>query len=136
LMPAIKTRYRTTNETAIMGESLAGLFVVETLLLEPALFDSYIAFDPSLWWNDSALVKTARPRLAASGARKLSVYLASSDEPELKRLAEQFADVLKQGAFRNITWYYQPMPEEKHSTIYHPAALRALRTLFALPASK
>ncbi|HEY0672684.1 MAG TPA: alpha/beta hydrolase-fold protein, partial [Longimicrobiales bacterium] len=39
LMPAIKTRYRTTNETAIMGESLAGLFVVETLLLEPALFD-------------------------------------------------------------------------------------------------
>ena len=30
LMPAIARRYRTTRETAIVGESLAGLFVVET----------------------------------------------------------------------------------------------------------
>src|SRR5689334_23246522 len=30
LMPEIKKRYRTTSETAIVGESLAGLFVVET----------------------------------------------------------------------------------------------------------
>jgi len=47
LMPAVKQRYRTTAETAIVGESLAGLFVVETLLLEPSLFNTYLAFDPS-----------------------------------------------------------------------------------------
>ena len=35
LMPEVKRRYRTTGETAIVGESLAGLFVVETYLLEP-----------------------------------------------------------------------------------------------------
>src|SRR5262245_8520287 len=39
LMPQVKSRYRTTGETAIVGESLAGLFVVETLLTEPDLFD-------------------------------------------------------------------------------------------------
>ena len=33
LMPQIKARYRTTDETAIVGESLAGLFLVETFLL-------------------------------------------------------------------------------------------------------
>ena len=37
LMPEVKSRYRATNETAIVGESLAGLFVVETFLLEPDL---------------------------------------------------------------------------------------------------
>ena len=52
LMPQVRGRYRTTDETAVVGESLAGLFVVETFLLEPGLFDTYIAFDPSLWWND------------------------------------------------------------------------------------
>jgi uncharacterized protein len=57
LMPEIKQRYRTTDETAIVGESLAGLFVVETFLLEPDMFDTYIAFDPSLWWNNQNLVK-------------------------------------------------------------------------------
>ena len=53
LMPEINARFRTTAESAIMGESLAGLFVVETFLHEPDLFDTYIAFDPSLWWNDA-----------------------------------------------------------------------------------
>src|SRR5262249_54445688 len=37
LMPRVKARYRTSKETAIVGESLAGLFVVETFLLEPGL---------------------------------------------------------------------------------------------------
>ena len=35
LMPEVRRRYRTTDATAIVGESLAGLFVVETFLLEP-----------------------------------------------------------------------------------------------------
>ena len=38
---------------------LAGLFVVETFLHEPDLFDTYIAFDPSLWWNDAQLLRDA-----------------------------------------------------------------------------
>jgi predicted alpha/beta superfamily hydrolase len=45
LMPEVAKRYRITPETAIVGESLAGLFVVETPALEPALFDAYIAID-------------------------------------------------------------------------------------------
>ncbi len=53
LMPEVKTRYRTTDEAAVIGESLAGCWVVETFLLEPDLFDTYIAFDPSFWWITS-----------------------------------------------------------------------------------
>jgi hypothetical protein len=81
LMPAVKAQYRTTGETAIVGESLAGLFVVETYLLEPGLFDTYIAFDPSLWWNGGALVDSAGPRLGAAAGR--SLYLASSSQDQI-----------------------------------------------------
>ncbi|KAF1017650.1 MAG: Ferri-bacillibactin esterase BesA [Stenotrophomonas maltophilia] len=49
LMPQVKQRYPVTDERAIIGESLAGLFVLDTLLQEPTLFQSYIALDPSLW---------------------------------------------------------------------------------------
>lgn len=63
LMPEIRKRYRTTDETAIVGESLAGLFVVETFLLEPELFETYIAIDPSLWWNNQKLVNGAAAQL-------------------------------------------------------------------------
>lgn len=131
LMPAVKSRYRTTDETAIMGESLAGLFVVETFFLEPALFDTYIAFDPSLWWNANELVRRAAARLTsgASGARTL--YLATSREPSIAGLTKDLASTLESSAPAGLKWYFEAMPEETHATIYHPAALRAVRTLFA-----
>ena len=80
LMPQVKQRYRTTDETAIVGESLAGLFVVETFFLEPDLFDTYIAFDPSLWWNDHKLVDGAAAWLHARPRLAKALYLASSSE--------------------------------------------------------
>jgi predicted alpha/beta superfamily hydrolase len=70
LMPAVKARYRTTPETAIIGESLAGLFIVETLFDDPDMFDTYIAFDPSLWWNDNGLVTAAAARARTLGTAK------------------------------------------------------------------
>lgn len=131
LMPAIRARHGTTDETAIMGESLAGLFVVETFLLEPDLFDAYIAFDPSLWWNDAALVESAADRLGAAAGR--SLYLASSSEPELARLTSRLAGTLARQAGSSVRWHHEAMPQETHATIYHPAALRALRHMFAPP---
>lgn len=133
LIPVIESRYRTTRERAIVGESLAGLFVVETLLREADLFDTYIAFDPSLWWNNAKLLADAPEILAAPRPARRTLYLASSSEPELARLTQQLADVLKKGNYADLEWHYEPMPEEQHSTIYHPAALRALRFLFKPP---
>ena len=129
LMPAVEARYRTAPETAIMGESAAGLFVVETFFLEPDLFDTYIAFDPSLWWNNNELVNRATERLRATGNRQHTLYLASSSE-DFARLTQQLADLLATSAPENLTWHYEPMPNETHATIYHPAALLALRRLF------
>jgi uncharacterized protein len=130
LMPAVTSRYRTTAETAIIGESLAGLFVVETLFLEPDLFDTYIAVDPSLWWNDHELVTTAARRSPDSWTRPKALYLASSGEEELGRLTRQLAGHLRKRAPSSLTWHYDPMPGETHATIYHPAALAALRRVF------
>jgi uncharacterized protein len=96
------------------------------------LFDTYIAFDPSVWWNDDRLVKDAGALLRMRpAALKTRVYLASSDEPELAGGAKQLAEILR--GVPSIELTYTPMPEEKHSTIYHPAALRAFRALFAPP---
>ncbi len=128
LMPRIEKRYRTTNERAIVGESLAGLFVVETLVLEPALFDTYIAFDPSLWWNDGKLAPSWRETPS-----KKTLYVATSDEPGIVTATRQFVERLPASATDGLKWHYTPMPEEKHSTIYHPAALRAFRVVFAPP---
>jgi predicted alpha/beta superfamily hydrolase len=130
LMPAITSRYRTTPETAIIGESLAGLFVVETLLLEPALFDTYIAIDPSLWWNKNDLVTSAAKRWdSIPRPRTKTLYLASSSD-DREHLTRRLAGLLEKRAGPTLKLHYQPMPAETHATIYHPAALRAVRLLF------
>jgi predicted alpha/beta superfamily hydrolase len=135
LMPQVKRRYRTTDETAIVGESLAGLFVVETFLLEPDLFDTYIAFDPSLWWNSQKLVSDAGARLRAHPKLAKTLYLASSSE-DIVEATQRLADVLGKNAPSGVRWYYERMPDEKHSTIYHPAALKAFRVVFKPAASR
>jgi predicted alpha/beta superfamily hydrolase len=136
LMPQVKGRYRTTDETAIVGESLAGLFVMETFLLEPDLFDTYIAFDPSLWWNNQKLLKDAAETLRKRPKLSKTLYLANSDEEVIAGTMQRFADILSKNAPPNLRWHYERMPEEKHSTIYHPAALRAFRAVFKPIASK
>ncbi len=128
LMPEVKARYRTSDETAVVGESLAGLWVVETLLLEPDLFDTYLAFDPSLWWNRENLLKIAPQQLTKSVKMEKTLYIAASSD--MGDLAKRFIDILKKSAGPQLHWYYEAMPEERHATIYHPAASRAFRAVF------
>ena len=129
LMPQVMARYRTTKETAVVGESLAGLFVVETFLLEPDLFDTYIAFDPSLWWNNQKLVADSAERLRTRKKLEKTLYFASSGEDAIVGVTQRFADSLTRNAPPGLHWHYEKMPEEKHSTIYHPAALKAFRAV-------
>lgn len=129
LMPEIKRRYPSTDENAIVGESLAGLFVLETLVLEPALFDTYVAIDPSLWWNHAALLPQAELALARNRDLQATLYLTNSQD-DIAGLTARLSRQLKEAALPHLTLYYAPMPEETHATIFHPAALRAFRTVF------
>ena len=131
LMPRIDATYRTTGETAIVGESLADLFVVESCLLEPGLFDTCIAIDPSLWWNHASLVEGAEARLRELPGLQGTLFLASSDEPEIAADTARLAGILATSAPAGLKWSYAPLPAETHGTIYHPAALRAFREVFA-----
>ena len=130
LMPEIRARYRTTDETAIVGESLAGLFVVETFFLEPDLFDTYIAIDPSVWWNDEYLVRHASERLKAQPTLHKTLYLTAADEKDIVRGTERIADILRTDAPKGLTWSYQPMPNEHHNTIFRASEAKAYRTVF------
>jgi uncharacterized protein len=136
LKPEINARYRTTRESAIVGESLAGFFVVETLLLEPDLFDTYIAIDPSLWWNNQQLAKSAVETTKSRAGNKKSLFLATSEEKEMAEIVKNMAAALREHRSLQIFVHYEAMPEEKHSTIFHPAALKGLRRMLSDTSTK
>lgn len=131
LMPEVRRRYRVTDKTAIIGESLAGLFIVEIFFLEPELFDTYIALSPSLWWNNEELVRKAGERLKGRADLRKTLYLSSADEDNIAPAAVRLADVLRASAPAGLRWEYKPRPDLRHDTIYRAVAPSVLRYLFA-----
>ena len=132
-MPQVRRRYRTNGETAIVGESLAGLFVVETFFVQPKLFGTYIALSPSLWWNDMALARGASARLQARQALDATLYVASTSDDDLDAAGGGLLQIaLRDHAPHGLRWFYQSWPRLQHATIYRGASPAVFRQLFPL----
>lgn len=127
LIPEIERRYRTTDERAIVGESAAGGFVVETFFLEPTLFDRYIAMDPTLYWNDRELVRRAEERLPGLAGRGLTLWLTAAATPEILPATNELAAILDAHAPADLRWTYDPRPDEEHRTIFRATKEDAFR---------
>ena len=126
LFQEINTKYKTTAKRGIIGESLAGLFVTETLLLHPEMFDFYIAFDPSLWWNDKHLVKTANEHLNHFSSKPKTFWFAGSNAKDIFKSTNKLAEILKLKNISNLNWNYSPEKKEDHSTIFRVTKEKAL----------
>ena len=126
LFPEINKRYRTTNEKSIIGESASGLFVMETFFLTPEMFDNYIAFDPSLWWNNHYLVRTAKEHLAKFPANEKRIWFASSNAEDIFPYTKELANIFKAENLPNLKWNYSDEPNEKHSTIFRATKEKAI----------
>tara|TARA_R110002072_G_scaffold174303_3_gene329359 strand:+ start:43784 stop:44713 length:930 start_codon:yes stop_codon:yes gene_type:complete len=121
LIPEIERRYRCNAQRAIVGESLAGLFVIETMLLEPKLFDRYIAVSPSLWWNNHSLVRAAKDYLVDTIGHKMRLFLTNANEKGIAPHAAELARIIKENAPSTFRLVYEPHPEEEHHTIFRAA---------------
>lgn len=133
--PWVNQRFRTTGRNAVLGESLAGLFTMETFLREPELFDDYVAVSPSLWWEDMEYGRRASEFLKAhrASARSLRIYIADEgywqEEGALK-----VVEALETKAPPGLRWgFFDLGNEETHKTIFHRAAFDAIRALYPAP---
>ena len=131
VMPMVAKSYRTSGETGVIGESLAGLFIVETYLNEPDLFDHYAAISPSLWWDDERLAKASAALLAKPTAKPHRLYLTIADEGrEMQTGVDRLTAALGASSRSGQSWCYAPRPDLTHATIYHTVSPEALQYLF------
>ncbi|WFL78007.1 alpha/beta hydrolase-fold protein [Altererythrobacter arenosus] len=135
IKPLVEATFRTNGHDAVIGESLAALFVVETLLEEPTLFDDYIAISPSMWFENMKYGIEARDYLAKLPAGERRLYLTVANEGEWHREGlERLVDALRDRAPADLKWTFVPADEqETHGTVYHPMALDAFRMLYPTP---
>ena len=126
LMPEINKNYSTTNQKGIIGESLAGLFVMETFFIAPETFNFYIAMDPSLWWNNHYLEQQAVTYLDAFPEAQTKLWFAGSTAEDISVHTNNLAKSLEQHAPENLTWTYSEEKDEQHNTIFRATKEKAL----------
>lgn len=56
LIPYIDSHYSTAPHRMLVGHSFGGLFVINTLVHHPGMFNSYVSIDPSMWWDHRKLL--------------------------------------------------------------------------------
>jgi predicted alpha/beta superfamily hydrolase len=144
LQPYIEKKYKTNASKTIIGESLGGLLATEILLKKPTLFNKYIIISPSLWWDNGSLLNQASEMLQENFLQKTDVYigvgkegLTPTDIPRVMEVdANLLADKIKSTKSKNVTTYFDYLPDEDHASIMHQAVFNAFKLLYPLTAEK
>jgi uncharacterized protein len=75
LMPFIESKYPTAPYKMLIGHSLGGLLVMQTLAHHNHLFNSYICIDPSMWYDNKKLLNETKTYLKTAKLEGKSLYL-------------------------------------------------------------
>ena len=79
LIPHVDSLYPTAPYRMLIGHSFGGLLAIHVLINHPHLFNSYIAIDPSMWWDDQKLLKQARVVLKNNKFESRTLFLAMAN---------------------------------------------------------
>lgn len=88
LMPHIDSLYPTAPYRTLIGHSFGGLTVMDALTNHTKLFNSYIAIDPSMWYDKQRFLATTEKKLAEKKYSGTRLYIGIANTmPEGMSLA-------------------------------------------------
>jgi len=118
LIPYINKNYPSNGDNTIFGHSFGGLFVTYALLNEPQVFKSYIAADPSFWWDKNYMNKVAIDKLPGLANLNKTLYISGREGEAYKGMGIVGMDsILKINAPAGFIWKDQAYPDETHGSV-------------------
>lgn len=136
--PAIARDFQVASDKQVLvGDSLGGLFAVQTALTSPEAFTDYVITSPSLWWDDELLLRrTASPgRDAKRVSGRVFVGVGSLEEAAIPA-ARMVSNVARLPALLGASQPGGPVVETKvfedetHLSVPAVSLSRGLRTIF------
>nr|WP_321454082.1 alpha/beta hydrolase-fold protein [uncultured Carboxylicivirga sp.] len=113
LLPYIKNHYQISNVKLITGHSLAGAFVVESLIKHPDKFAFYLATSPTL----QIINKTELKNLELDHFNALYFSIGRSENyPELTQENHAFNFMLDSLHIQSLYWKFDVLKDENHET--------------------
>ncbi len=135
VIPTIEKKYRTAPFRVIVGHSMGGLFVLETLLEQPSLFKAYIVLDPSTFWNNGEIVDQFIEEAKSLNIKAGRLFLADGLVPEtievkLEPNQERLEKYLLANPLPNISYKYLGLRGELHNEMPFQAVYQGLKAVF------
>jgi len=147
LIPYIDTNYPTTTYKILIGHSLGGLTVINTLLHHPNLFNAYVSLEASLWWNQKKSVGEAKTILPTQNYQGKTLFMAMANRMEkgvdtssvqkdtsgstaLIRSNLEFIKLLNNNKKNQLRYSYQFYEDDDHPSVRLIGEYDALRFIF------
>ena len=147
LMPYIESNYPTASYKILIGHSVGGLTVVNTLIHQPNLFNAYVSLDAALWWNGQKIVKEAKLTLSNKnykgktlfqaianrmerGVDTLAVQKDTTESTELIRSNLEFIRDIFKNKTNQLRFKHAYYENDNHSSVRLIGAYDALRFIF------
>lgn len=130
LVPYVNKNYPSNGDNTLWGHSLGGMFALYALLNEPTLFKSYIAIDPSIWWDNAYVAKMAAAKLPAL-TQNTTLFIAGRQETLTEMKSDTINIVLKKAAPANLNWKFNIYAEETHSSVRFKGTYDGLKFTYA-----
>lgn len=118
----VDTQYRTSKKRMLFGWAYGGGFVIETMIIDPNLFDVYISASPfplkeKINKIDSFLTKN-------SNFNKLLFFSSGTNEGVVKDGTNELNILLTDKAPKTMNWVFKELEGEEHrstpfTTLYH-----------------
>ncbi len=147
LFPDIESKYSTAPYRILMGHSVGGLTVINTLIHHKDYFNAYVSIDASLWWDKHKLLKESKSVLTTNNyaAKKLFLAIANrmekgmdtsavqkdtTENTELIRYNLELIRSIKNNQQNKLIFDYKYYADDNHGSVSFIAEYDALRFIF------
>jgi len=128
LIPHINKNYPSNGDNALWGYSLSAMFVIYAMLNKPTEFKSYIAVDPSCWWDNCLIPKMAASKLPGLHRIDATLFIGGRDTTGWRDMKiDSMVSVLKNAAPTSLHWKAVSYPGESHSSVRLKATYDGLK---------
>jgi predicted alpha/beta superfamily hydrolase len=137
LIPRIDAKYPTNGYRVLIGHSFGGITAINALYTIPEAFDSYIAIDPSLWWDNQLLVKKADSILKAKDWSSKTLFIGQANTLNPGESTndhfgsiKEYIQILETNKGSGLRWSYQYYPDDSHGSVPLITEYDGLRFIF------
>ncbi|MET4141390.1 alpha/beta hydrolase-fold protein [Pedobacter sp. UYP1] len=145
LIPYVDKNYPAAPYRTLIGHSLGGLTVMNTLIHHTSLFNAYVAIDPSMSYDQGKLLINSKPILQEKEFLKKSLFLGAANtinpgmdtaaaRQDTTQVTQHLRSILALSdqlrSVQGLRWNFKYYPDEDHTSVPLIAEYDALKFIF------